>query len=301
MAAIPSILGVVVILATLRDIFHELFHPSGTGSISGRLMRTNWRVFRSVSLRRQSLLNLAGPTTMLLVIGGWTVLLAVGWSLLLWPFLPEGFLLSTGLEPAENAGFLDALYLSTVTLTTLGYGDITPVSAALRMLAPIEALIGFALLTVSISWLLSIYPVLSRHRSLAQQVWMLRQAESDTGVSLGDETTDPEDILLDLFSQLVTVRNDLVQFPITYYFHVGDEKSALSTILPYLLDLTQRLDASENPALRLRAAALNRAIGDFTIILATRFLDLSPSSSPEKVLAAYARDHLYPSKNKTHS
>lgn len=287
--------GAVVILAVLRDIFHELFHPSGTGGISGLLMRASWRVFRGISLHRPNLLNLAGPATMLLVIGGWTVLLVVGWALVLWPYLPEGFLLSTGLEPSENAGFLDALYLSMVTLSTLGYGDIAPASTPLRVLAPMEALVGFALLTASISWLLSIYPVISRRRSLAQEIWLLRQAESDTGVSLSTGTADPENLLSDLFSQLVTVRNELVQFPITYYFHGGDEKNALSVALPHLADLTERLAGSEDPALRLRAAALDRATEDLAAILATRFLGLSPSSPPEKILEAYARDHLYTS------
>lgn len=293
MAALSTILGATIILVALRDIFHELFHPAGTGSISGWLMRASWRVFRGISTHLPGLLRLAGPATMLLVIGGWTILLVVGWAFTIWPYLPEGFVLSTGLEPSENAGFLDALYLSMVTLATLGYGDIAPVGALLRVLVPTEALVGFALLTVSISWLLSIYPVLSRRRSLAREIWLLRQAESDTGASLSDEATDPENFLSDLSSRLVTVRNELVQFPITYYFHGDDEKNALSMNLPYLLNLTKQLDGSKNPALQLRAAMLNRAIEDFATVLATRFLDLSPSSPPEKVLKAYACDHLY--------
>lgn len=296
-----TLLGVLMILAAVRDIFHELFHPSGTGSISGQVMRAIWSIFRRISLHRSSLLSLAGPATLLLVIGSWAILLAIGWAFIFWPLLPEGFLLSTGLKPSENGGFLDALYLSMVTLTTLGYGDITPVSTILRMLVPVEALIGFALLTVSISWLLSIYPVLSHRRTLAQKIWTLRQAGSDTGISLSDETANPEDFLPDLFSQLVTARNNLIQFPITYYFHGGDEKTALSTTLPYLVDLTEQLNASENPVLRLHTATLDRAIEDFTTVLSNRFLDLPPSSSPKEILEAYARDHLYLPNNKSRS
>ena len=37
---------------------------------------------------------------------------------------------------------ITALYYSFVTLTTLGYGDITPVSASARMLSVVEAIIG---------------------------------------------------------------------------------------------------------------------------------------------------------------
>jgi Na+/H+-dicarboxylate symporter len=44
-----------------------------------------------------------------------------------------------------------ALYFSFVTLTTLGYGDITPVSTAARMLATIQAVIGQMYLTVLVA------------------------------------------------------------------------------------------------------------------------------------------------------
>ena len=49
------------------------------------------------------------------------------------------------------------LYFSLVTLTTLGYGDIVPVSPAASMLAVVEAVIGQFYLTVLVAWLVGMY------------------------------------------------------------------------------------------------------------------------------------------------
>jgi len=50
-----------------------------------------------------------------------------------------------------------ALYFSFITLSTVGYGDIAPVSKAARMLAPMEAVVGLFYVAVLISRLVAIY------------------------------------------------------------------------------------------------------------------------------------------------
>ncbi len=50
----------------------------------------------------------------------------------------------------------NALYFSLVTLTTLGYGDIAPVSPWARMLAATEAVLGQIYLTVLVAYLVGI-------------------------------------------------------------------------------------------------------------------------------------------------
>lgn len=282
-------LGAAMVLAALRDIFHELFHPSGRGSLSRTVMRDSWRLFRRAASRSPAILDAAEPAIMVLIIAGWAAMLSVGWALILWPYLPAGFLLSTGLDPSENVGFIDAFYLSLTTLTTLGYGDITPVNGTLRVLLPLEALVGFGLLTVSISWVLSIYPVLSRRRTLAQRLLFLRRAEEETGISPARADAQT---LASLTIELTAVRNDLVQFPITYYFH-GDENDALSAAAPYLLQLSKTPDGEAPEPLRLHTAALRKATEAFADTLSSLFLNV-PASSPDEALKAYARDHLYP-------
>ena len=48
-------------------------------------------------------------------------------------------------------------YYSFVTITTLGYGDITPVSEVARALSVLEAVVGQLYLVVVVAWLVGMY------------------------------------------------------------------------------------------------------------------------------------------------
>jgi hypothetical protein len=50
-----------------------------------------------------------------------------------------------------------ALYFSFVTMTTLGFGDITPVSASARALVTLQAICGQLYLTVLVAWLVGLH------------------------------------------------------------------------------------------------------------------------------------------------
>lgn len=58
---------------------------------------------------------------------------------------------------AQDQVFSLALYFSLVTLTTVGYGDITPVSPVARSVTSIEPIVGQILLTVLVAWLVGMY------------------------------------------------------------------------------------------------------------------------------------------------
>ena len=197
-------------------------------------------------------LSLAGPVAFVTVIATWAGLLVLGWALVFWPHMPGSFRFDAGIE-AAGSDFVHALNVSLVTLTTLGFGDITPTSDALRLILPLEALLGFGLLSASISWLVSIYPALSRRRSLAYEISLLRAAEAEGDLSLDALTPDvAERMLAELTSRLVAVERDLVHFPISYYFSAGG---------PAILAAGRRaVPARDRPARDERGAADDRAL-----------------------------------------
>jgi uncharacterized membrane protein len=51
----------------------------------------------------------------------------------------------------------NAFYFSFITLCTVGYGDVTPVSKGARMLAVVEAITGLFYVAVLISRLVAVY------------------------------------------------------------------------------------------------------------------------------------------------
>ena len=292
MTLLLTILGGVLNVLVLRDIFHTLFHPSGSGALSNWGARYLWRLCRLVARRRPQVLTLVGPIVLVAVIATWTLGLVIGWALIYWPHLTEAFLLAPGLDPARNSGFLDAVYVSLVTLATLGYGEITPQVTWLRMIMPVEALIGFALMTAAISWILSVYPVLGRRRHLAREIALLHHTRwwQDAGAANGE----PEvlaGMLLSLAEQIITVRGDLAQFPVTYYFHPSDQTSSLTTSLPAITDLTRAAQQHGSATIRFQADLLLQAIEDLAGYVGATFLGQS-SADVDQLLRAYAEDHL---------
>lgn len=71
--------------------------------------------------------------------------------------VPDSFAFSTGPASRQSMGGFTAFYFSFATLTTIGYGDISPVSNVARMLAVTEAVTGLFYMAVLISRLVSLY------------------------------------------------------------------------------------------------------------------------------------------------
>jgi voltage-gated potassium channel Kch len=59
----------------------------------------------------------------------------------------------------QSMADFSAFYFSFVTLTTVGYGDITPVSSVARMLAVMESMTGTLYVAVLIARLVALYSV----------------------------------------------------------------------------------------------------------------------------------------------
>ena len=246
-----------------RDVFDALFHPGGRSPVSRRVAALTWAVVHRAAGDRGKGLALAGPLALALVIVTWAVLLICGFALLYLPHVPESFTLAPELR--DDPAALTSLYFSVVTLATLGYGEATPTGDILQVLAPLEAMVGFGLLTASISWLLSIHPVLARRRSLAYEIALMERAERDAGVPLARLPAEElEQELEELHARLTVVERDLVAYPIAFYFAELDRRFSLPDTLPVLATLIAGVDDRElSPRGRLHAAILREAIDDF--------------------------------------
>jgi hypothetical protein len=287
---LATVAGAAAILVACRDIFDSLFHPEGSAAVGRVVSRSVWRAVRRLGGGHPRALALAGPLGMIAVISTWALLLVVGWALVYLPHVDDGFLVVAG---AQGGSFVDALNISLVSLTTLGFGDVTPQAVWLRIVNPLEALLGFGLLSASVSWLLLTYPVLARRRSLAYEVQLLRREEAETGTTLAE--LDPEvaeRVYAELTSRLISVERDFVNFPVTYYFAEADARFSLAAVAPYLLELAERGGAEQLPErVGLRSKLLWEALGDLATTTAKGFHGRAAGTTAE-LLEAYARDHL---------
>ena len=280
-----SVGGLVFLALALRDIFDVLFHLEGRASVSRAVTRWVWRLLRRASDARPGLFSLAGPFGLVTTIAAWTMLLLVGWALLLWPHL-DSFQDAHG--QAADGGFWEAVHISAGTLSTMGYGDVTPVAQWLRVIAPLEALVGFGLLTASVTWLFAVHPAVQRRRALAYEVWLLGQvtdAEDRTPVVDGQMFTE-------LTSRIVTVERDIVAHPASYYFRDPDERMLLSAQLPFLRELAHRATkTADDEAAAQRARMLYAAIDDLLLTIAHRLHGMDDVDADE-ALRVFSCDHL---------
>ncbi|MFG2331751.1 potassium channel family protein [Streptomyces sp. NPDC048604] len=266
-------------------MFHTLWHPTRHGGLSRLVMVSLWWLSARLGARWRPA-GLAGPLGMVTVVAVWALTVAVGWGLVYWPHMPEDFSYAAGLVPSEHAGPVDALYISLVTLATLGIGDIAPTSGWLRVLAPLEALVGFVLLSATVAWILGIYPALARRRALALRLSHVRRSRATAGAL---ESEGGAAILDGLASALSTITVDFMQYAESYYFHDGDDHTSLPRQLGYALGLTDQAAGAHHPDVRLSASVLRRALEDLAVVLDERFL--RTGDGPERVFAAYAADH----------
>lgn len=278
MSWVVSGAGVLVVLVVLRDIFHTLLHPAGHGELSRAVTRTAWFIARrsgTVGMR------LAGPLSMLAVIATWAALTMLGWAMLYLPHVPNSFSYAPGLDPAQRSHVADAVYLSLVVGTTLGFGDLVPVPGWLRLVTPLEALMGFALFTASVTWILQIYPALAQRRALGVRLRLLVEQEAHAADL-------PPSVLHGLAADIVAVRVDLQQYIETYYFHDGQETS-LAAGLPAAMVLGEEAAADVDRERRMAGAVLSSALEELTGLLDRQYL--RTGGTPEEVVAAYGRDH----------
>ncbi|MFU8816380.1 MAG: potassium channel family protein [Pseudomonadales bacterium] len=154
--------GAMVVIVVLTDVFLTVLHIDRDGPLARRPHLGIWHAAiglgRLVPRWRRSLLGLAGPLMIVTTFAVWIAAYILGFALIYWPF-PDGYTFDS--RP-PTFDFVDALYFSGKTGSTLGYGDIAPAAPALKVLSVVQATIGFGLLSGAVTYLLNTYVARTR-------------------------------------------------------------------------------------------------------------------------------------------
>lgn len=244
------VIGAALLLLLGADVFLTVFHPSGRGGpINRKQNRAVWGLFRLAGVRsdgtlRDGFLSLGGSTLIVLTLVVWVVWLVAGFALIYFPFI-EGFLVSPG---SLRTHWSEALYYSGYTAATLGLGDVIADTNALRLLTVVEAFCGFALLSVSVTYLLAVYRELITMHTLASRIAGYFGAGDVCG--LVERQPDPPEAVArwgeDVTASLLHVLQAHHQYPILHYFRAREESRALPVQLGELLALRRAAKARPN-------------------------------------------------------
>ena len=239
--------GVLLLGLLFVDVFVTVFHAAGRGGpVTRGIMRAVWHLFGSTGTpkgrpRRDRLMGLAAPVIVIVGLGTWITLLVTGFALIYYRWI-DSFLVSPG---EMRMYWVEALYYSGYTAATLGTGDIVADNEFLRLLTPVEAFGGFALVSVSITYVLAIYREVVATQKLASLIHGFLRAVDP----IGQEGARMEAVarwMEDVNGALLHVLSSHYEYPLLHYFRPSSVERALPPQLAKLDDLCRRLSSRDS-------------------------------------------------------
>lgn len=276
-----TVSGVVLLLLVAADVYVTILDDRPrVGALGDTLNQSVWRIALSIARRvsrthRHRLLNLVGPLLMPALIIVYITLLTFGFGLIYFPRLTTLFKVS---ESFGTPGFWDAIYFSGMTLTTAGFGDITPQARTMRLLAVSESAAGVALISLAVTYLLTVYGALERKRAVALSFY--HQADEGANVAgfiahhfVVDRFVGFEGVLRVAARDLQGLLESHIEHPILHYFHTVEVYKSLPRVLFITLEtcsvIRACLDEEEyqklyhHPEVRTLEASARQVLGEF--------------------------------------
>jgi hypothetical protein len=279
MHAFTTIVGVVVILSVLLDAFETIVLPRKVQRafrLTSWFYRHTWmpwvRVAKLIRANnwRESFLGYFGPFSLILLLVFWAIGLIFGFALLQYGV---GEHVRLGNEPI-NFGIL--LYHSGETFFTLGYGDITPVSGLARMLAVMEAGMGFAFLGVVVGYLPVVYSSFSSREVEISLLDARAGSPPSAGELLARLGCCPDPVVLDnIFRGWERWCGELlashISYPVLCFFRSQHSNQSWLGALTTMLDVTSLvlagIDGIPKEQAKLTFAMARHAVVDLTQVV----------------------------------
>lgn len=257
--------GLILVILVFYDIYSTILRSSEySGLFSKFLNRGLWRLALNLTRalkrrRRHRILANLGPMLMPIYITLLVSTLITGFALIYMPRMNSDFRLG---EPVFSSIASQAFYFSGVTFLTIGYGDILPASAFTRVFAVIEGASGIAIISLSITYLVTVYGALERRRTVALIFYhQARQGADVPGLIVSHFARGTFYSLT--FSLREATRNldelleSHLEYGIILYFHSKEIYKGLPrivfimlevvTILTSILDKKEYVEAGDHP------------------------------------------------------
>lgn len=225
MTLLLRVLGVVLALLVFLDLFRTVLLPTSHGTVDRLLSRgLAAAARRSPRLCRPAARRASGPLSLVLTPAVWYGGLLVGFALIYLPGVSD-LSYAEGV-PFGGRGVAEALYLSGTSLTTLGFGDVTGATTAVRALTVVEAAAGLGVLTATLGYLPSIYVLVSELRTANQSVADLRADDPQSAADLLG--VDAVGTLEGVRRDVLATRQHLQRFPVLHTFHPDPDESVVA-------------------------------------------------------------------------
>ncbi|MDX1542024.1 MAG: potassium channel family protein [Geminicoccaceae bacterium] len=284
--------GVVLIALTMIDVFWTTITARGAGSITARLTQSLHRGLRRLAelAHLERLLAVGGPLILCLTFTVWVSLLWAGWWLLVQSDPQAVVSSATGLP----GGPIDRLYFVGFTLSTLGIGDFKPGSGLWRVLTALMALNGLVVITLAITYILSVLSAVIAARQTAGQISALGRSPEEILIRGFDgQSFGPlETWLGTLMPSVLALAQNQLAFPIMHTFRSMTADAASPARAALLAEAVLLLRAGVAPEAR-PSPGLTAPVDDaLDQLLRTMLpnLQVHPETPPAPDLRTLARD-----------
>lgn len=248
--------GAALLLLVFYDIYATILratqHP---GPFSEFLNRGLWRIATRATQnldrrQRHRILSAVGPLLMPLLIAVLISMLLAGFALIYLPRIDTGFKIT---ESPPATSVLQAFYFSGVTLLTIGYGDIVPISGVTRVLALIEGACGIAIISLAITYLLTVYRALERKRALALNFYHQARQGADIPGFISNHFARGRfhsltETLREATRDLQELLESHIEHPVIHYFHPVEVYKGFPRALFVVLETEAILNAHVDEA-----------------------------------------------------
>lgn len=217
--------GTLLVLVVVIDLlWTTLWVDRGAGPITGFLGRSLWSIFRSFAKARHGLLSMAGPAILVVTLLVWIALLWAGWTMI-FSADTSAVVSSSSKEPADLAS---RFYFVGYSLFTLGNGDFKPNGSAWQVLTGVAAGSGLLLITLAITYLLSVVSAVVSARAFAVQVMGLGSSPEEA-VAAGWDGKTLRGLNWSFHSAnsaLSSLSQQYLAYPVLRYFHASNASSS---------------------------------------------------------------------------
>ena len=238
------LVGALLVLLAMTDaVFTTLAAGRGGGPLTQHVGRWTWRLLRAASRHENSrLLAHAGMCVLLSTVLTWVLLTWVGWTLV-YASSDGAVLDSTTSAPADLAA---RIYFAGFVIFTLGVGDVVPGAGAWQVVTALASFLGLFLVTLSITYLVSVVSAAVDRRALARDISLSGETGSEVVLLhwAGDAISSTFTSLTQTLStQVLRISQQHLAYPVLHHFHATEAASSAPRALAVLDDTLLILEA----------------------------------------------------------
>ena len=285
-----AVLGVLLVgLAVVDALWTALWVDGSAGPVTGRVTTWLWKATLAVfGRRRHRALSVFGPLVLVVTLLQWILLLWTGW-VLLFASDPDSLQRSGG---PGTAGWSGRIWYVGYTMYTVGNGDFIPADGVWQVMSGLVALTGMSLVTLAVTYLLSVVSAVVGKRAFASQVAGLGRSGEEFVLSgwNGHDLHPLDRQLTDLSSQLSRLSEQYLSYPVLQYYHAASPGKSPVKAAAVLQDALLLMTEGVHPDQRPDPAALRTARSSVATFVDAAVeaasIDTAPEAPPPPGLAA---------------